>query len=145
MHNNVCCAVSPLPREPLGASSDPAGSESLPALLHHCITKAKGVAANNNNNTTSRRRTGLSVIMFNSIYCQGFVYSLRVMYSKSPSRFSPFQTCLPLRPSGNLRHPKRARISTSTERGKGKTRRTPISIWPPSCTAGSQRRTRQAF
>ncbi|XP_068572104.1 protein turtle homolog B isoform X1 [Cebidichthys violaceus] len=45
--------------EPLGASSDPAGSESLPALLHHCITKAKGVAAaNNNNNTTSARRTG---------------------------------------------------------------------------------------
>ncbi|TNN73234.1 Protein turtle B [Liparis tanakae] len=44
--------------EPLGASSDPAGSESLPALLHHCITKAKGVAANNNNNTTSGRRTG---------------------------------------------------------------------------------------
>ncbi|KAK5868789.1 hypothetical protein PBY51_009768 [Eleginops maclovinus] len=46
-------------REPLGASSDPAGSESLPALLHHCITKAKGVAANNNNNTTSVRRTGV--------------------------------------------------------------------------------------
>ncbi|XP_042270838.1 protein turtle homolog B isoform X4 [Thunnus albacares] len=46
--------------EPLGASSDPAGSESLPALLHHCITKAKGVAANNNNNTTSGRRTGVS-------------------------------------------------------------------------------------
>lgn len=54
----VCCAVSPPRREPLGASSDPAGSESLPALLHHCITKAKGVAANNNNNTTSARRTG---------------------------------------------------------------------------------------
>lgn len=60
MPNNVCCAVSLLLREPLGASSDPAGSESLPALLHHCITKAKGVAANNNNNTTSGRRTGLS-------------------------------------------------------------------------------------
>lgn len=54
----MCCAVSPPRREPLGASSDPAGSESLPALLHHCITKAKGVAANNNNNTTSARRTG---------------------------------------------------------------------------------------
>lgn len=52
--------LSPLLREPLGASSDPAGSESLPALLHHCITKAKGVAANNNNNTTSGRRTGVS-------------------------------------------------------------------------------------
>lgn len=60
MQNNVCCAVSLLLREPLGASSDPAGSESLPALLHHCITKAKGVAANNNNNTTSGRRTGSS-------------------------------------------------------------------------------------
>lgn len=60
MQNNVCCAVCPLFREPLGASSDPAGSESLPALLHHCITKAKGEAANNNNNTTSARRTGLS-------------------------------------------------------------------------------------
>lgn len=60
MQNNVCCGVSPLLREPLGASSDPAGSESLPALLHHCITKAKGVAANNNNNTTSGRRTGSS-------------------------------------------------------------------------------------
>lgn len=59
MQNNVCCAVSRLLREPLGASSDTAGSESLPALLHHCITKAKGVAANNNNNTTSARRTGL--------------------------------------------------------------------------------------
>lgn len=58
--SNVCCAISALPREPLGASSDPAGSESLPALLHHCITKAKGVAANNNNNATSTRRTGLS-------------------------------------------------------------------------------------
>lgn len=46
-------------REPLGASSDPAGSESLPALLQHCITKAKGGAANNNNNTTSVRGTGL--------------------------------------------------------------------------------------
>ncbi|KAL3057517.1 hypothetical protein OYC64_007894 [Pagothenia borchgrevinki] len=46
-------------RELLGASSDPAGSESLPALLHHCITKAKGGAANNNNNTTSVRRTGV--------------------------------------------------------------------------------------
>ncbi|KAF0029986.1 hypothetical protein F2P81_016717 [Scophthalmus maximus] len=46
--------------EPLGASSDPAGSESLPALLHHCITKAKGVAANNNNNTAPARRTGVS-------------------------------------------------------------------------------------
>lgn len=57
---DVCCAVSPPRREPLGASSDPAGSESLPALLHHCITKAKGVAANNNNNTTSARRTGWS-------------------------------------------------------------------------------------
>ncbi|CAG08907.1 unnamed protein product [Tetraodon nigroviridis] len=44
--------------EPLGASSDPAGSESLPALLQHCITKAKGGAANNNNNTTSVRGTG---------------------------------------------------------------------------------------
>ncbi|KAF7669821.1 hypothetical protein LDENG_00134150 [Lucifuga dentata] len=51
--------LSPLLREPLGASSDPARSESLPALLHHCITKAKGVAANNNNNTTSSR-TGVS-------------------------------------------------------------------------------------
>lgn len=60
MQNNVCCAVSPLLREPLGASRDPAGSESLPALLHHCITKAKGVAANNNNNTSSGRRTGSS-------------------------------------------------------------------------------------
>lgn len=57
--DDVCCAVSRPRREPLGASSDPAGSESLPALLHHCITKAKGVAANNNNNTTSARRTGL--------------------------------------------------------------------------------------
>ncbi|MED6242407.1 hypothetical protein ATANTOWER_004198 [Ataeniobius toweri] len=46
-------------REPLGASSDTAGSESLSALLHHCITKAKGVAANNNNNATSVR-TGMS-------------------------------------------------------------------------------------
>ncbi|XP_034053753.1 protein turtle homolog B isoform X1 [Gymnodraco acuticeps] len=45
--------------ELLGVSSDPAGSESLPALLHHCITKAKGGAANNNNNTTSVRRTGV--------------------------------------------------------------------------------------
>ncbi|XP_047247474.1 protein turtle homolog B isoform X1 [Girardinichthys multiradiatus] len=45
--------------EPLGASSDTAGSESLSALLHHCITKAKGVAANNNNNATSVR-TGMS-------------------------------------------------------------------------------------
>lgn len=57
--SSVCAVLSlPLRREPLGASSDPAGSESLPALLHHCITKAKGVAANNNNNTTSARRTG---------------------------------------------------------------------------------------
>ncbi|KAK5598883.1 hypothetical protein CRENBAI_002518 [Crenichthys baileyi] len=47
-------------REPLGASSDTAGSESLSALLHQCITKAKGVAANNNNNATSVRRTGMS-------------------------------------------------------------------------------------
>ncbi|KAK5904860.1 hypothetical protein CesoFtcFv8_006380 [Champsocephalus esox] len=45
--------------ELLGVSSDPAGSESLPALLHHCITKAKGGAANNNNNITSVRRTGV--------------------------------------------------------------------------------------
>lgn len=59
IQNNVCC-VFHLLREPLGASSDTAGSESLPALLQHCITKAKGVAANNNNNTTSGRRTGLS-------------------------------------------------------------------------------------
>lgn len=60
MQNNVCC-VFHLLREPLGASSDTAGSESLPALLQHCITKAKGVAANNNNNTTSGRRTGASL------------------------------------------------------------------------------------
>ncbi|XP_014070324.1 protein turtle homolog B isoform X1 [Salmo salar] len=46
--------------EPLGASCDPAGSESLQSLLHHCITKAKRVAANTNNNSTSRRRTGVS-------------------------------------------------------------------------------------
>lgn len=56
---SVCAVLSlPVRREPLGASSDPAGSESLPALLQHCITKAKGVAANNNNNATSARRTG---------------------------------------------------------------------------------------
>ncbi|XP_057694586.1 protein turtle homolog B isoform X6 [Corythoichthys intestinalis] len=45
--------------DPLGGASDAAaGSESLPALLHHCITKAKGVAANINNNATSTKRTG---------------------------------------------------------------------------------------
>uniref|UniRef100_A0A3Q3DQH3 Immunoglobulin superfamily, member 9Ba n=1 Tax=Hippocampus comes TaxID=109280 RepID=A0A3Q3DQH3_HIPCM len=44
--------------DPLGGASDAAaGSESLPALLHHCITKAKGVATNNNNNATFVRRT----------------------------------------------------------------------------------------
>ncbi|CAL8346784.1 unnamed protein product [Arctogadus glacialis] len=47
-------------REPLGASGDSAGSENLQELLHQCITKAKGEAANNNNNTTSRKRTGVS-------------------------------------------------------------------------------------
>lgn len=62
MQDNICCAVCPVLREPLGASSDPAGSESLPALLQHCITKAKGVAANNNNNTTSAGGTGLSYL-----------------------------------------------------------------------------------
>ncbi|KAJ0063719.1 hypothetical protein NL108_006656 [Boleophthalmus pectinirostris] len=46
--------------EPLGASADPAGSESLPALLHHCITKTKGAAANNNNNTNSTGKTGVA-------------------------------------------------------------------------------------
>ncbi|XP_046892001.1 protein turtle homolog B-like [Hypomesus transpacificus] len=46
--------------EPLGASSDAAGSESLQALLQQCITKAKRVAANTNNNSTSKRRTGAS-------------------------------------------------------------------------------------
>ncbi|KAG7464405.1 hypothetical protein JOB18_011162 [Solea senegalensis] len=46
--------------EPLGASAEAVGSESLPALLHHCITKAKGEAANNNNNTDPARRTGVS-------------------------------------------------------------------------------------
>ncbi|XP_061638469.1 protein turtle homolog B isoform X1 [Phyllopteryx taeniolatus] len=47
--------------DPLGGAGDAAvGSESLPALLHHCITKAKGVATNNNNNATSARRTGVA-------------------------------------------------------------------------------------
>ncbi|KAK7905179.1 hypothetical protein WMY93_017786 [Mugilogobius chulae] len=48
------------PLEPLGASCDPAGSESLPALLHHCITKTKGAAANNNNNTNSTGKIGVA-------------------------------------------------------------------------------------
>lgn len=68
-----------------------------------------------------------------------------VQYYVCASLLPPCQVCLPLRPSSNLRHPKRERISASTERGKSKTRRTPISIWPPSCIAGSLRRTRQAF
>ncbi|XP_072320369.1 protein turtle homolog B [Eucyclogobius newberryi] len=46
--------------ELLGASYDPAGSESLPVLLHHCITKTKGAAANNNNNTNSTGKTGVA-------------------------------------------------------------------------------------
>lgn len=57
----MLCCVSALLREPLGASSDPAESESLPALLQQCITKAKGLAANNNNNTAPAHRTGLSL------------------------------------------------------------------------------------
>lgn len=141
MQDNVCCAVSPLFREPLGASSDPAGSESLPALLHHCITKAKGVAANNNNNTTSGRRTGSSDDWRKDTKD---LKICRVVYYGAFS-LPPCQVRVPLRPSSNLRHPMREKISTSTERGKSKTRRTPISIWPPSCIAGSLRRTRQAF
>lgn len=56
----------------------------------------------------------------------------------------PWQVRAPLRPSSNPRHPQRERISASTESGNDRKRRIPISIWPPSCTADSPRRTRQA-
>lgn len=57
---------------------------------------------------------------------------------------SPLQVRVPLRPSSNPGHSKRARSSASAERGNGRPRRTPITIWPPCCSAGSPRRTRQA-